>query len=380
MLSLVRFFALVVTLSSWAVVVEGNDDDTCEQVVFHHNAADTADALFGWTGFYSKGGSSIGGDHGGFEDTLFESHRWGSQFRYEFGGDFLGDQEYQITLGFAEVYTANCAVGKRKFDIHVNGELFVEEFDVFERIGCGNALVLDKRIESPGSGGKIVIEFSKGPNGANNAMVSFVQITKCQKDVTICPCWDELNGSQVYTFGKKFEGWTGLPHPDGVSYVYLRTLEGQADSQTDKLYKLTEEYDGSLTCNDDRMKLTAAEFGECKEQLLDAAQDYLDISYADHIESSCPDAGGHSSFSLNYDYYMFDVGEKICSLTNTRYNPAVGIFTDGFFAHMRISSIGQSYYQGYDSTWSLGNSGKNQCHKDVADLCIKEAIEYYLDF
>lgn len=351
----------------------GQDTNTCQQVVFSLDAAHEEDFLFGWTGGFWSGADSLLGDRQGFPEIYFRSNRWGSSFRYEIEGEFSADRKYQVTLGFAEIYQPNCDVGRRRFDVHVNGEVFVEELDVFEQVGCETALVLRKEF-SPSADGKMVVTFSKGPDGVDNSMISLIEISECNQD-NACPCWDAFKAEEIYSFSHTSNTeWS--PQPSGLTFVTLRTLEGPKEFQKKHTYTLTHEYDGTITCNAERRVLSATDFAACKEQILAAGQRLMDLSYSGHVDSKCPDAEGEwSLFSSNVSGIQFSIGYN-CGFSNYegKYNPAAGIYYTGGFGVSLYSGWNEhGYYESYDFTHQ--NVGENQCHKDASELCLSKATE-----
>jgi hypothetical protein len=87
----------------------------------------------------------------------FQSHRSGSNFAYTIAR-LLPYSSYEVILGFAENFIDYCVTGARVFNVTVNGKPFVTEFDVFDTVGCDNAIVVRKVYRANGDG-QLVIRF-----------------------------------------------------------------------------------------------------------------------------------------------------------------------------------------------------------------------------
>jgi hypothetical protein len=89
--------------------------------------------------------------NGAIPASVYRSHRSGQSFKYTFDG-FVPARLYRVSLGFAEVWEPNCANGKRVMSILVNGNLYVNNLDVFKEAGCGGALVKTYVVAADGQG------------------------------------------------------------------------------------------------------------------------------------------------------------------------------------------------------------------------------------
>ena len=172
--------------------------------------------------------NSIGGDSGGLRRDFFQGHDWAwGRLSHTVDEPLQDDTVYTVRLGFAETYEPNCATGKRVFNVTVNGELVVSELDVFEKVGCNNALVLDKKIHLRGSN-KIEIELAAD---VNNPMISLIQVKETNCDRT-CPCFDESifeRNLETVTMGDYGAGTSrGTVFATFENYA-KRTLEHNAD-------------------------------------------------------------------------------------------------------------------------------------------------------
>jgi hypothetical protein len=101
----------------------------------------------------------------GTSDTLlYNSERFGGDatgnptaFRYALAVD---DGPYTVTLKFAETYAAINAAGKRRFNVSIDGQQVLTEFDIFASAGANTAI--DKVFDVDVQGGTLTIAFSPG--------------------------------------------------------------------------------------------------------------------------------------------------------------------------------------------------------------------------
>jgi hypothetical protein len=89
------------------------------------------------------------------DDRIYQTLRWGlSGYRFD-----LGNGEYDIKLHFTETWGSNFAVGARVFDISVEGQLILDNFDIYSEVGPNTALI--KTINNvPVTDGQLTIEFT----------------------------------------------------------------------------------------------------------------------------------------------------------------------------------------------------------------------------
>lgn len=112
-------------------------------------------------------------NNGGIPASVFETHRSASgTLRFQIGG-FEAAAPYQVSLGFAEVWPANCKAGQRIMSITINGNPYANKLDVWKEAGgCGGALTKKYVLTANGSGQfDIVIGAS-----IENAMLSSIDI------------------------------------------------------------------------------------------------------------------------------------------------------------------------------------------------------------
>jgi hypothetical protein len=100
--------------------------------------------------------------------ALYQDQRYGA-FSYVFN---VPAGSYQVDLKFAETYFT--AAGDREFNVSVNGNTVLTNFDIFAAAGGAN-IAVDRMFNNIAStGGAITITF--GPAAVNNALVSAIQI------------------------------------------------------------------------------------------------------------------------------------------------------------------------------------------------------------
>jgi hypothetical protein len=113
---------------------------------------------------------------GSTDQALYDNERWGPSFSYTFNNLPLG--YYQVTLKFAEIFYTNNAnnVGVRVFDVSINGQQVLDDFDIAADVG---ALTADDQVFAnvPSQGGQIVIQFTGTSVGSDqNAKISALEV------------------------------------------------------------------------------------------------------------------------------------------------------------------------------------------------------------
>lgn len=108
------------------------------------------------------------------DPALYQSERFGSSFTYTFNSLLSG--YYQLTLKFAELTWT--AAGIRLFNVSINGQQVLTNFDVFQQAG-GQNIAFDQIFSNvaPTSQGQIVVQFT-GVNTAKDpeATISAIEI------------------------------------------------------------------------------------------------------------------------------------------------------------------------------------------------------------
>lgn len=104
--------------------------------------------------------------------TVYETHRSAPVLEYKIKG-FEAASPYKVSLGFAEVWGPNCSKGKRVMAVRINGNLYENRLDVFERTReCGAALVESYILPANGRG-EFIVNLSAS---VENAMLSSIDI------------------------------------------------------------------------------------------------------------------------------------------------------------------------------------------------------------
>ncbi|MEO8012036.1 MAG: malectin domain-containing carbohydrate-binding protein [Dokdonella sp.] len=102
------------------------------------------------------------------DPTLYNSWRWGN-FAYRVA---VANGSYDVDLHVAE--TCNSGVGQRRFNVALQGQTILSQFDISATAGLNGAHVRDYRIDV--SGGEVLLQVSNGNIG--NARLDAVQIRR----------------------------------------------------------------------------------------------------------------------------------------------------------------------------------------------------------
>ncbi len=146
---------------------------------------------------------------GAGDQTLYQSQRWGNPFTYVFN---VPAGSYQVTLKFAETYWT--AAGARVFNVSINGNTVLNNFDIFQTAGGANRAIDEVFNNIAPSGGAITITF--GPASVDNAMVDAIQIIPEPSTPTTTPTKTNSpvppspTGTSTFTVTKTFT-WTMSP-------------------------------------------------------------------------------------------------------------------------------------------------------------------------
>lgn len=89
------------------------------------------------------------------DKEIYRTERWGSNLAYAI--PVQKGKEYKLTLKFAEIYFASR--GSRLFDVTVNGQLFLDDYDVFNAAG-GKDIAVDVSKNVVAEDGYIYIELN----------------------------------------------------------------------------------------------------------------------------------------------------------------------------------------------------------------------------
>ena len=103
----------------------------------------TADSNFNTGNVYSVANAIAGT----VDDPLFQTERWDAATAPELQYSLpVANGKYTVNLYFAENYSLNQAVGKRVFDVFMEGQLAYDNLDIFQLAGANTALILSKDV------------------------------------------------------------------------------------------------------------------------------------------------------------------------------------------------------------------------------------------
>jgi hypothetical protein len=109
---------------------------------------------------------------GTINEGLYQSERYdvpaGSELTYSFS---LTNGDYTANLHFAEVWPGAFAIGARVFDVWLEGELRVDDLDVFGQVGSNAALILSLPVTV--TDGQLDIGFE---HGVENPKISAIEV------------------------------------------------------------------------------------------------------------------------------------------------------------------------------------------------------------
>lgn len=117
--------------------------------------------------------ASTGAIAGTVDDAIYQTRRfdrsYGAELKYTLP---IADGEYELRLHFAEVWTgANGVPGARVFDVKVEDQLVLDNFDIFATAGFATALSVP--IPVTVTGGSLTIEFL---HGVNNPTLAGIEV------------------------------------------------------------------------------------------------------------------------------------------------------------------------------------------------------------
>ncbi len=130
---------------------------------------DTAGRLWAADSNFSGGATSVRTNPiaGTTDDPLYQSHRWGN-FSYNFP---VTNGSYSVTLKFAETYWDT--PGQRVFDVRIEGQLVLDNFDILAQVPKNTAL--DRTFATSVSDGTLTIQFTRVVDYASIAAIEIVE-------------------------------------------------------------------------------------------------------------------------------------------------------------------------------------------------------------
>jgi|GEM_PF-5293030 len=160
--------------------------------------------------FY-EGSASMGNSYSTSSDVLadedaeiYQTERWNDYLAYAIPAST--GMEYRITLKFAEIY--HNTAGARIFDVHVDGQLFLDDFDTYKEAG-GKNIAIDTAIVLTATKNSISIELKAS---LDNAAIKGMEIENLiSSEVTRINC----GGAVLTTLdGNYYISETGYFDPD----------------------------------------------------------------------------------------------------------------------------------------------------------------------
>jgi hypothetical protein len=123
--------------------------------------------------------------------AVYQSNRYGT-FSYAVPGLTAG-ASYTVRLHFAETYWT--AAGQRTFNVSINGQQVLSNFDIFATAGAANKAVVQQFTATADSSGKITIQFT---TVKDNAQVNGIEILPVATTTTLAiNCGGSATGSFV---------------------------------------------------------------------------------------------------------------------------------------------------------------------------------------
>ena len=137
------------------------------------------DAAYNQNGSTANGGtgSSISGTQA---DELYWTVRWGGDAETPMSFEFpLADGTYRVTLHWAETWEPASTRGARRFDVEIERERYLLDFDVGAEAGFGRAMARSFKV--PVSDGSMSIDFYGGRT-AQTPFISAIEIHAADAD------------------------------------------------------------------------------------------------------------------------------------------------------------------------------------------------------
>jgi hypothetical protein len=151
------------------------------------------------------------------DDRIYQTERWGFE-EYKFD---LGDGICSVTLHFSENYDAITGPGERVFDVYIEEQLLLDDFDIFAE--AGQTMALKKTFHDiyveDGQLNIVVVSVTEMPN--INGIEIFGSLIPADSEIvtpliTLSPTEGEI-GSQVHVTGCGFS-------PSSSLRIYLGTF------------------------------------------------------------------------------------------------------------------------------------------------------------
>ena len=180
------------------------------------------------------------------DDALYRTIRNNPQFEYRFD---LPADDYMVTLRFAEIQPTNFAVGRRVFNVSLEGGTVLAGFDIFATAGANTAL--DRTFEVAVTDGTLNVAFARTAGRAAVAAISMESIDTTDFSLAATPGSATVSpdGTATFmaevTFASGFTstdtdlwvtglpaGVTGIFAPDPLTHEGMSQLKLTGDSTT----------------------------------------------------------------------------------------------------------------------------------------------------
>ncbi|MCK9532805.1 MAG: malectin, partial [Gammaproteobacteria bacterium] len=157
------------------------------------------------TGEISVVGAAIAGTE---DDALYQTARWDPDSAPELAYSFaLQDGDYLVKLHFAETWDGAFVVGKRLFDVWIEGQRVLKRFDVYGEAGSNQALI--KHIPVSVSDGRLDLQFTRIKQ---NPMISAIEVLPLS--ASLPPVLAPI-GNRLALIGDSVSFTISASHPDG---------------------------------------------------------------------------------------------------------------------------------------------------------------------
>jgi hypothetical protein len=107
--------------------------------------------------------------------SLFQTERWddsaGSEMQWDFA---VAPGSYEVRLYFAETYSGAQKIGGRVFDVMIDGQLVLDNYDIFADVGKNKAVMKSFTITSDGN---IDIDFLRGVQNPSIKGIEIVRVS-----------------------------------------------------------------------------------------------------------------------------------------------------------------------------------------------------------
>lgn len=179
----------------------------------HINSGNAADGNYAGDDYYSDGQSSWSGagiDTNGVyyppASTVYQAQRWGA-FKYTFT-DLPTNTPYTVKLHFVETYWTS--VGQRNFNVTLNGQLVLNNYDIISQTGGPHRAIAERFTTTSDATGKIVVDFSAGTRDwPTVAALEVVRGVVTPTNILLGAFHGKVNSDYVISDVQDLEAWQG---------------------------------------------------------------------------------------------------------------------------------------------------------------------------